>query len=77
MANSNLIYEDIAELLQEADCPDTFIQQFLAAMETEGVKDQLRLLRTQRCRQLDRVHEEEKKLDRLDYLRYKLERINE
>lgn len=74
MANSNLIYEDIADLLQEADCPDPFIQQFLAAMETESVKDQLRLLRTQRCRQLDRVHEEEKKLDRLDYLRYKLEK---
>ena len=74
MVNNTLIYEDIAQLLQDADCPDAFIQQFLAAMETDNVTDQLRLLRTQRCRQLDRVHEEEKKLDCLDYLRYKLEK---
>ena len=74
MANNILIYKDIAELLQEADCSDEFIQQFLTAMEAESVKNQLRLLRTQRSRQLERLHEEEKKLDRLDYLRYKLEK---
>lgn len=74
MANHTVIYEDIAQLLQEADCPDAFIQQFLVVMETESVNDQLCLLRTQRSRQLDRGHEEEKKLDRLDYLRCKLEK---
>ena len=74
MANHTLIDEDIAQLLQEADCSDEFIQEFLAAMDTENVKNQLSLLRTQRGRQLNRLHEEEKKLDRLDYLRYKLEK---
>ena len=74
MANHVLIDEDIAQLLQEADCPNEFIQEFLAVMDTENVKNQLSLLRTQRSRQLDRLHEEEKKLDRLDYLRYKLEK---
>ena len=74
MANHILIDEDIAQLLQEADCSDEFIQQFLVAMEAESVKNQLSLLRTQRSRQLNRLHEEEKKLDRLDYLRYKLEK---
>ena len=74
MANNTLIDEDIAQLLQEADCSDEFIQKFLAAMDTDNVKNQLSLLRTQRCRQLNRLHEEEKKLDRLDYLRYKLEK---
>ena len=43
-------------------------------MDAENVKNQLSLLRTQRGRQLNRLHEEEKKLDRLDYLRYKLEK---
>ena len=43
-------------------------------MDTENIKNQLSLLRTQRGRQLTRLHEEEKKLDRLDYLRYKLEK---
>ena len=74
MANNTLIDEDIAQLLQEADCPDEFIQQFLIAMDTENVNNQLCLLRAQRSRQLNRLHEEEKKLDRLDYLRYKLEK---
>lgn len=74
MTNNTVLYEDIAQLLQEADCPDAFIQQFLTAMETGSVNDQLCLLRTQRSRQLERVHEEEKKLDQLDYLRYKLEK---
>ena len=74
MANHALIDEDITQLLQEADCSDEFIQEFLAAMEAESVKNQLSLLRTQRGRQLNRLHEEEKKLDRLDYLRYKLEK---
>ena len=74
MANHVLIDEDVTQLLQEADCSDEFIQAFLAAMDTENVKNQLSLLRTQRGRQLNRLHEEEKKLDRLDYLRYKLEK---
>ena len=74
MANHAFIDEDIAQLLQEADCSDEFIQEFLAAMDAENVKNQLSLLRTQRGRQLNRLHEEEKKLDRLDYLRYKLEK---
>ena len=74
MANNTLIFEDIAQLLQEADCPNEFIQQFLIAMDTENVNNQLSLLRAQRSRQLNRLHEEEKKLDRLDYLRYKLEK---
>ena len=74
MTNHTLIDEDIVQLLQEADCPDEFIQEFLAAMDTENVKDQLSLLRAQRSRQLNRLHEEEKKLDQLDYLRYKLEK---
>ena len=74
MANHAFIDEDVAQLLQEADCSDEFIQEFLAAMDTENVKKQLSLLRTQRGRQLNRLHEEEKKLDRLDYLRYKLEK---
>ena len=74
MANHTLIDEDITQLLQEADCSDEFIQEFLAAMDAENVKGQISLLRTQRSRQLNRLHEEEQKLDRLDYLRYKLEK---
>ena len=33
------------------------------------------MLRCQRCRQLERVHEEQRKLDGLDRLRYELEKL--
>lgn len=74
MGNSILIYEDVCQLLQEAGCSDEFTRQFLAEMETESIKNLLCLLRGQRSYQLDRLHEEERKLDQLDYLRYELEK---
>lgn len=74
MANSSLVQENVGLLLQEAGCTDEFTRQFLIVMETENVKNLLCLLRGQRSYQLGRLHEEEKKLDRLDYLRYKLEK---
>ncbi len=74
MENSILIDEDVCQLLQEAGCTDEFTQRFLAEMETESIKNLLGLLRGQRSYQLGRLHEEERKLDRLDYLRYELEK---
>ena len=74
MAYSNLIQEDVGQLLYEAGCTDEFTRQFLTVMQTEDVKSLLCLLRGQRRCQLDRLHEEEKKLDQLDYLRYALEK---
>lgn len=74
MTNTTWLQEDVPQLLQEAGCPDEFTQRFLAAMETESVTNQLQLLRSQRSCQLVRLHEEEKKLDCLDFLRYKLEK---
>lgn len=74
MGNSILIDEDVRQLLQEAGCSDAFTRRFLAEMETESIRNLLFLLRGQRSYQLNRLHEEEKKLDQLDYLRYKLEK---
>ena len=74
MTDSVMQRDDVAQLLRDADCPDEFTQRFLTAMETESISDQLRLLRTQRTRQLERVHCEERKLDHLDFLRYTLEK---
>ena len=74
MTDSVMLRDDVAQLLHDADCPDEFTQRFLTAMDTESISDQLRLLRTQRTRQLDRVHCEERKLDYLDFLRYTLEK---
>lgn len=64
MANASLIHEDVGQLLQEAGCTDEFTHKFLVMMETENPKTLLCLLRGQRSYQLDR----------LDYLRCKLEK---
>ncbi len=74
MGNSILMDEDVRQLLQEAGCLDEFTQRFLAEMEAESIRNLLCLLRSQRSYQLGRLHEEERKLDRLDYLRYELEK---
>lgn len=66
--------QDVAQLLRETGCTDEFTRRFLTAMDDERTDLQLRLLREQRTRQLGRLHEEEKKLDELDFLRYKLEK---
>ena len=72
MSNPSLTREQVHALLQETDCPDEFIRRFLSAMETAETQEQLRLLRCQRCRLLERLHTEQRKLYRLDYLRYQL-----
>ena len=72
MVNSSLMQEDVNQLLQEAGCTDEFTQRFLVMMKTENIKNLLGLLSGQRSYQLNRLHEEEKKLDRLDYLRHQI-----
>ena len=71
---TSLICEDVEQLLEEAGCSHEFAEQFLNMMKTESAKNLLGLLSGQRSYQLNRLHEEEKKLDRLDYLRYTLEK---
>lgn len=66
--------EDVIQLLQEGGCSGDFIQKFQVAMETKPAKELLRMLRGQRNLQLERLHEEGKKLDQLDFLRDMLEK---
>ncbi len=66
--------EAVEQNLRDAGCSDEFIAAFLHVWETGSTKEQLRLLAGQRCRLLDNVHAEQRKLDCLDYLRYQLEK---
>lgn len=74
MGNDAMVREDVLQLLREAECSDEFTQQFAAAIDQACIASQLRLLRAQRRCQLERLHDEERKLDQLDYLRYRLEK---
>lgn len=74
MGNDPMAREDVLQLLREAECPEEFTRQFTAVMDQESIAGQLHLLQAQRRRQLKRLHDEEHKLDQLDYLRYRLEK---
>ncbi len=69
-----IVLEDVTQLLQEGGCSIEFIQKFRVAMEKKPPKDLLCMLRSQRNLQLERLHEEGKKLDQLDFLRDMLEK---
>ncbi len=66
--------EAVEQNLRDAGCSDEFIASFLRVWEAGTMEEQLRLLSRQRCRLLDCVHAEQRKLDCLDYLRYQLEK---
>ncbi len=66
--------EAVEQNLRDAGCSDEFIAAFLRAWKAGTTEEQLRLLACQRCRLLDRVHTEQRKLDCLDYLRYQLQK---
>ena len=74
MTDRSLEPESVKQLLYDAGCPDAFTRQLLELLAAGSIDGPLRLLRAQRCWQLERVHAEEKKLDCLDLLRYKLEK---
>ena len=67
----------VEQNLRDAGCPDEFIADFMRVWEEGTPAEQLRLLSRQRCRLLDALHAEQKKLECLDYLRYQLEKIQQ
>lgn len=61
--------ESVKQNLKDAGCPEKFVEQFLACYGDCTPEEQLRLLHSQRKRLLEQVHDCQKKLDCLDYLR--------
>lgn len=65
--------EKLAQSLKDVGCEQELIDKFF----NEQSQGQIRLLRQQRFEQLDKVHKEQKKLDCLDFIIYKLKKDNE
>lgn len=64
--------EDVIQNLKDAGCnPDT-IECFMECMDQNDLKGQFRLMEEHRECLLNKVHEEERKIDCLDYLAYQL-----
>ena len=66
--------EDVIQNLKDAGCGREMITCFMKCMEQDDRKGQLQLMKEHRKCLLDRVHEEEKRIDCLDYLVYQIGR---
>ena len=66
--------EDVIQNLKDAGCNQETIESFMKCMDRDDFNGQLRLMEGQRQCLLDRVHEEEKQIDCLDYLVYQIGR---
>ncbi len=61
--------ESVEQNLKDAGCPGKFVERFLACYGDCTPEEQLQLLYGQRKELLRQVHDCQKKLDCLDYLR--------
>ena len=68
--------ETIKQTLTDAGCTQETIAAFLKASEAGQENESIRLLRQHRSKLLDHLHEDQKKLDCLDYLLYHLKKTN-
>lgn len=62
----------ITQNLKDAGCDSKMITEFFDKNEKKD--EQLKILKRQRQRLLDRIHKEEKRIDCLDYLVYQMTR---
>ena len=60
--------------LEDAGCNSQFMERFLALEQSGQYREQLRLLSDHRRRLLYCLHQEERRIDCLDYLVYQLEK---
>ena len=70
----NTSQQAVIQNLKDAGCDKKTVAQFLAFGEEGNTQEQLKLLSVQRQQLLDRIHQEEKRIDCLDYLVYQIQR---
>ena len=66
--------EELVRNLMDAGCGPDLIARFLDCLREGGRKDQLKVLSGHRDALLDRIHRDERRIDCLDYLIYRIER---
>ena len=73
MANKAILDYSTLQNLRDAGCDDVFIEQFTRTTNA-GRNEVIDLLRKHRAKLLDDSHRCNKRIDRLDYLIYKIEK---
>lgn len=71
---NNYSYEAIIQNLKDAGCDGDTIETFVNDIKEEKLSEGLKLLAVHRRYLLDCLHKEQKRIDCLDYLVYKLEK---
>jgi hypothetical protein len=74
MAGQRNQEESMIQNLKDAGCASDLITRFMTCHEEKKTFEQLRILSKQREVLLDQVHDNQEKLDCLDYLMYKLKK---
>jgi len=68
--------EALIQNLRDAGCDEKAVTEFLDCVRRDKEAESFRLLKKQRSRLLDLVHDEQKKIDCLDYLVYQMQKAN-
>ncbi len=66
----------IVQNLIDAGCGQEFIAEFMEDFRKKNISKDLKLLAAHRRLLLDNLHKEQKRIDCLDYLVYKMEKEN-
>lgn len=74
--NSDLKEESIIQNLRDSGCGEDFIKAFVEALRGQKISEGLKLLEAHRRVLLDELHKEQKRIDCLDYLVYKMRKEN-
>lgn len=64
--------QQLLQNLQDAGCTDQMIQQYFRLREAGRTKEQICLLFRHRATLLDRLHQDQKQIDCLDYLIFQI-----
>lgn len=66
----------IVQNLIDTGCGDEFITEFMEDLRRKNISKDLKLLQSHRQRLLDDLHREQKRIDCLDYLVFKMTKEN-
>ena len=70
----NEMVEDFITTLKDAGCDEELISKCIKKYNDDDLKTLIKSLQCHRCCLLDKLHEEQKKIDWLDYLIYSLKK---
>ncbi len=69
--------EAVIQNLKDAGCQEGFVERFLTCYDREEGEEQLKLLESWREELLNQVHVGEQKISCLDYLVYRLKKVQQ